>query len=177
MEQNEKLDDFRKESYLKKQEDEKEEEKKQNLKIVTEDDNKDKYLNFTIDKTDYAIFIGFVSEIVGMLPITNVPNQEEFIKGVVNLRGQIKPVMDVRKKFNKNDVDYDDRACIVIVDIEDFSVGLIVDTVKEVLLISESEIATPPEFKSDIVDTYVSGIGQIKDETKIILDCKKLIMG
>ncbi|WXR62203.1 chemotaxis protein CheW [Peptostreptococcaceae bacterium AGR-M142] len=176
MELDKKLDDFTKESYLKKQE-EKKEEKKQSLKVVTEDDNKDKYLNFTIDNSDYAIFIGFVSEIVGMLPITEVPNQEEFIRGVVNLRGQIKPVMDVRKKFNKSDVEYDDRACIIIVDIEDFSVGLIVDTVKEVLLISESEIAVPPEFKKDIVDTYVSGIGQIKDETKIILDCKKLIMG
>lgn len=142
-----------------------------------EDTQKGKYLIFKIDKEDYGIEIKNVLEIVGMQSITAVPQLPDYIKGMINLRGKIIPVMDVRLRFKKDEIKYDDRTCIIIVQIEDIFVGLIVDRVSEVMNISEDEFAEVPDIGSNSNNKYISSIGNTKSGVKIILDCSKIISG
>ena len=109
-----------------------------------EDTMLDKYLSFSLVEEFYGIDIKYVTEIVGVQPITIVPDLPNFIKGIINLRGQIIPVMDMRLKFKKEDVEYNDRTCIVVIDIEDDSIGLIVDEVAEVISIDSDNVVPPP---------------------------------
>lgn len=146
------------------------------LDVIQEEDTlKGKFLIFTIDKEDYGIEIKNVLEIVGMQPITAVPQLPEYIKGMINLRGKIIPVMDVRLRFKKEEIEYDDRTCIIIVQIDEIYVGLIVDRVSEVMNISEDEFAEVPEIGSNSKNKYISSIGNTKSGVKIILDCNKII--
>lgn len=146
------------------------------LDVIQEEDTlKGKFLIFTIDKEDYGIEIKNVLEIVGMQPITAVPQLPEYIKGMINLRGKIIPVMDVRLRFKKEEIEYDDRTCIIIVQIDEVYVGLIVDRVSEVMNISEDEFAEVPEIGSNSKNKYISSIGNTKSGVKIILDCNKII--
>ena len=110
-----------------------------------EDTQKDKYLSFKIGNEEYAIEIKYVIEIIGIQKITSVPNIKKFIKGIINLRGNIIPVIDVRMRFKMDTIDYDDRTCIVVIDADNVSIGLIVDEVLEVLNIDESRISPPPQ--------------------------------
>ncbi|MCX7842752.1 MAG: chemotaxis protein CheW [Clostridia bacterium] len=139
-----------------------------------EDTQKDKYLTFCIGSEAYAIEIRFVTEIIGIQPITEVPELPEYIRGIINLRGKIIPVMDVRLRFKKPFKDYNDRTCIIVVDIGAVSIGFIVDTVSEVLLIPEAEIVNPPEISKG-GNRYIKGIGKAGSEVKLILDCDRLI--
>ncbi|MDV3428461.1 MAG: chemotaxis protein CheW [Bacillota bacterium] len=143
--------------------------------VQEEDTLKGKFLIFTIDKEDYGIEIKNVLEIVGMQPITTVPQLPEYIKGMINLRGKIIPVMDIRLRFKKEEIDYDDRTCIIIVQIDEIYVGLIVDRVSEVMNISEDEFAEVPELGSNSNNRYISSIGNTTAGVKIILDCNKII--
>lgn len=143
--------------------------------VQEEDTLKGKFLIFTIDKEDYGIEIKNVLEIVGMQPITTVPQLPEYIKGMINLRGKIIPVMDIRLRFKKEEIDYDDRTCIIIVQIDEIYVGLIVDRVSEVMNISEDEFAEVPELGSNSNNRYISSIGNTAAGVKIILDCNKII--
>lgn len=146
------------------------------LDVIQEEDTlKGKFLIFTIDKEDYGIEIKNVLEIVGMQPITAVPQLPEYIKGMINLRGKIIPVMDVRLRFKKEEIEYDDRTCIIIVQLDEIYVGLIVDRVSEVMNISEDEFAEVPEIGSNSKNKYISSIGNTKSGVKIILDCNKII--
>lgn len=140
-----------------------------------EDTQKDKYLTFVIDDDGYGIEIQFVTEIIGMQGITEVPELPDFIVGIINLRGQIIPVMDVRTRFQKTFREYNDRTCIIVIRIEDVSIGLIVDMVSEVLNINSSDIVDPPNPKTGFSNKYVKSIGKVEDEVKLILDCVKLL--
>lgn len=140
-----------------------------------EDTLKGKYLIFSIEKEEYGIEIRYVTEIVGIQAITAVPDLESYIKGVINLRGKIIPVMDVRLRFKKEERAYDDRTCIVVVEIGNISVGLIVDRVSEVLPIPEDQIVPPPEIKSGAKNKYISAIGKTEKDVKLLIDCKKLL--
>lgn len=140
-----------------------------------EDTQKGKYLTFALGVEQYAIEIRHVVDIIGIQDITEVPNQPEYIMGVINLRGKIIPTMDVRKRFNKKFLDYNDRTCIIVVELKSISVGLIVDTVLEVIAIPDEQIAEPPTFNSDFKNKFILGIGKIQSEIVIILDSDKLL--
>lgn len=139
-----------------------------------EDTQKGKFLTFSLGHESYGIEILYVTEIVGIQPITEVPELPEYIKGIINLRGKIIPVMDVRLRFKKPPVDYNDRTCIVVIDIDDISIGMIVDTVAEVLSIPEQEIVPPPDLHKG-GRKYIKGIGKTGSEVTLILDCEKLL--
>lgn len=150
-------------------------ESQNDLNQMIEDTQKGKYLTFSIGKENYGIEIQFVTEIIGIQEITEIPELPDFIKGIINLRGKIIPVMDVRLRFKRPYREYNDRTCIIVVDIQDISIGLIVDNVCEVLTIDEENIVPPPDLKADFYNRYVRGIGKVGSEVKLLLDCHKLL--
>ncbi len=139
-----------------------------------EDTQKGKFLAFSIGGEMYGIEIRYVIEIIGIHAITEVPELPYYIKGFINLRGKIIPVMDVRLRFNKPFKEYNDRTCVIVIEIEDIFIGLIVDSVSEVLSIPEGEIVDPPEVNKT-GNMYIKGIGKVGNEIKLILDCHKLL--
>lgn len=140
-----------------------------------EDTQKDKFLTFTVGKEEYGIEISFVTEIIGIQKITDVPDMPGYIKGVINLRGKVIPVMDVRLRFRMPEREYDDRTCTVVVNVNGASVGLVVDTVREVADILENQIELPPEVAESSTQGYIKGLGKVGDEVKILLDVEKLV--
>ena len=110
-----------------------------------------------------------------MQPITKVPEVPPYVKGIINLRGKIIPVIDVRLKFGKEPIEYDDRTCIVVININEVSVGLIVDKVDEVLNIDDDGIAAPPSSKTGFENRYIKGIGKADNQVQLLLDCEKLL--
>jgi purine-binding chemotaxis protein CheW len=139
-----------------------------------EDTQKGKYLTFSLGNEYYAIEIKFVTEIIGMQPVSEVPELPEYIKGIINLRGKIIPVMDVRLRFKKPPISYNDRTCVIVIEISHISIGLIVDLVSEVMAIPDSDIVPPPEV-SHGGNKFIKGIGKVSSEVKLLLDCEKLI--
>ncbi len=142
---------------------------------LEEDTQKGKFLTFTMGEDCYGIEINHVREIIGIQPITQVPDQPEYLRGIINLRGKIIPVMDIRLRFGKSFRDYNDRTCIIVVDIENISLGLIVDGVSEVLSIPDTEIVAPPEMNKG-GNNFIKGIGKVGAEVKLLLDCKTLLV-
>ena len=140
-----------------------------------EDTLKDMYLTFRLGDEDYALEIRHVTEIVGMQKITEVPDMPGYVKGVVNLRGQVIPVIDMRLRFNMVDREYDERTCIIVINIRCRQVGLVVDTVNEVSSIDESNVSPPPRAAGADCALYVRGLGKVGDEVKILLDAGQLL--
>lgn len=99
----------------------------------------------------------------------------EYIKGIINLRGKIIPVLDVRLRFKKEPKEYNDRTCVIVVDIKDVSIGLIVDNVSEVITIPEEGMVEPPQMNKGLNNRYIKKIGKIENDVKLLLDCEKLI--
>ncbi len=125
------------------------------------------YLTFILGDEYYGIDISSVMEIIGMQKITRMPDQPDYVNGVINLRGRIIPTIDVRMRFGKEKVDYDERTCIIVVDVQETMVGLIVDRVDEVTSVADDKIAEPPRLNKDFKSGYVKGIAKL--ETKIIM--------
>jgi purine-binding chemotaxis protein CheW len=140
-----------------------------------EDTQKGKYLTFNIGTEFYGIEIKYVTEIIGIQAITEVPELPEHIRGIINLRGKIIPLMDIRLRFKKAFREYNDRTCIVVVDIKDISVGLIVDCVSEVITIPEQDIVEPPQINKGFNNKYIKKIGKIGNDVKLLLNCEKLL--
>jgi len=134
-----------------------------------------KYLTFVLGNVYYGLDIQFVREIIGMQDITVVPDVPPFIKGVINLRGKVIPVMDVRKRFNMPSRPYDDRTCIIVIHVGDWLVGLVVDTVSEVLDIPEADIEPPPEAFGHRQDHFIAGMGKVGDDVRMLIDAQKLL--
>lgn len=143
--------------------------------FVEEDTQKDKYLTFSLAEEVYAIDISYVIEIIGILKITKVPDMPPFIKGVINLRGKVIPVMDVRARFNLPAREYDERTCVVVVHVAANAMGLVVDHVNEVMDIPAGQVEPPPAGNGIADRRYVKGIGKIEDEVKILLDVESLV--
>jgi len=139
-----------------------------------EDTQKDKFLTFPLGNEFYGIEIRYVTEIIGIQTITQVPELPDYIKGIINLRGKIIPVMDVRLRFKKEPKEYNDRTCVIVIDIRDISIGLIVDSVSEVLSIPEQNIVPPPKL-SNGGSRYIKGIGKVENAVKLLLDSDKLL--
>lgn len=144
--------------------------------IEQEDTQQGKYLTFRLGKEAFGIEIMYVTEIIGIQPISEVPEVPNYVKGIINLRGKIIPVIDVRLKFKKEPMDYNDRTCIIVIEIQDISLGLIVDNVSEVMDISDENIVSPPKFKIGYQNRYIKSIGKTGENIKLILDCEKLLM-
>ncbi len=139
-----------------------------------EDTLKGRFLTFTLGTEAYGIEIQYVTEIIGIQAITEIPELPEYIRGIINLRGKIIPVMDVRLRFKKEYVEYNDRTCVIVVDLQNISIGLIVDSVSEVITIPETEIVPPPDMGTD-GNKYINGIGKVGTEVKLLLDCSRLV--
>jgi len=133
------------------------------------------YLTFPLGREEYGIEIRYVIEIVGIQKITEVPDMPPFVKGVINLRGKVIPVMDVRLRFNLEEKKYTDQTCIIVIDIGGTSVGLIVDTVSEVICIPAENIDPPPKIRKDERSQFIKGLGKVEDSVKILLDVPKLL--
>lgn len=140
-----------------------------------EDTLKDRYLAFIIDNEDYAIEITDIIEIIGIQKITFVPNIKPYIKGIINLRGNIIPVVDVRKRFEIGTVEYDEKTCIIVVNIKNTSIGLIVDEVLEVIDIPEENISPSPKTNKGTQSKFIKGIGRYANTVKIILNTNILL--
>lgn len=143
--------------------------------FMEEDTMKNKFLTFSIGEEVYGIEIRYVIEIIKIQPITKVPQLPDHIKGIINLRGKIIPVMDVRLKFKKEEKEYNDRTCIIVIDFMDISLGLIVDNVAEVINISEEDIVPPPNSKTGFTNKYIKGIGKVEEKVILILNCNTLL--
>ena len=144
-----------------------------------DDDNidtlKDKYLVFILAKEFYCLEINYVIEITGFQKITEVPDSIYFIKGIINLRGRILPVIDVRLRFGFHFKEYTDRTCIIICNYNGINVGLIVDSISEVAVILPEQIETPPSTNKMNKSNFLSGIGKTKDGVKMILKLNSLL--
>lgn len=135
----------------------------------------DKYLTFVIDKQYYAFTIKDVIEIIEVQAITPVPEFPPYVKGIINLRGKIIPVIDIRLRFHKEEAEYTERTCIIVVNITGIDVGFIVDTVDEVIDIDHADISGPPMISSDRSTKYVTGVGKINGRIILILDSNKVL--
>jgi len=144
------------------------------LDELEEDTQKGKFLTFFLGEELYGIDIMYVTEIVGIQPITAVPELPDFIKGIINLRGKIIPVMDARLKFKKEPKEYNDRTCIIVVDVMELSIGIIVDVVSEVLNIKDDDLVPPPSLNSG-GRKYIKSVGKSENHVTLILDCEKLL--
>jgi purine-binding chemotaxis protein CheW len=140
-----------------------------------EDAQKGRYLTFRLDEEVFGIEIRHVTEIVGMQPVTKIPEVPVFVKGIINLRGKIIPVIDVRLKFRKTEKEYNSRTCVIVVDISEMKAGLIVDNVSEVLSITDEDIVNPPDYNTGFQNRYIEKIGKPKDGIKLLLNCEKLL--
>lgn len=144
------------------------------LEIENEDTQAGKYLTFVLGKDTYGVEIRYVIEIVGMQPVTPIPEAPEYLKGIINLRGQIITVTDLNIKFRKKPVQYDEKTCIIIINMEKESAGLIVDRVADVVAIEDEYIEPLPEKGLGAKNKYLRGIGKIGNDIKLIVDCEKL---
>ncbi len=142
-------------------------------------DKEGKYLTFSMAEEEYGIGILKIKEIIGMMPITTVPRTPEFVKGVINLRGKVIPVMDLRLKFGMEKIDYTERTCIIVVEIEGQTgpvmIGIVVDSVSEVLNIKGDDIEGTPTFGTKLNTDYIHGMAKIEGGVKILLDIDKVL--
>lgn len=141
------------------------------------DTQKDKYVTFKSGKEYFGLKIEYVSEIIVFQEITEIPESEDYIKGLINLRGKIIPVIDVRLRFKQEPFTYDDRTCIIVINVKSILVGLIVEKIAEVVEIPEENILPSPELghgdKSQ--NRYVYAVGKVGNDVKLLLDPDKLI--
>jgi purine-binding chemotaxis protein CheW len=135
-----------------------------------------KFLTFFLAGEEYGIEILKVHEIIGLLPITRVPKTPDFVRGVINLRGKVIPIIDARVKFGMPAVEATNETCIIVVHIRDLDVGVVVDRVSEVIDIPEAEIAPPPSFGSGFNTEFILGIGKTQDRVKILLNIDRVML-
>ena len=138
-----------------------------------------KYLTFVLGHEEYGLEILKVREIMGYVAITTVPRMPPHIKGVINLRGQVISVIDLRARFGMPPADQTDQTCIIVVEIKKegrkLSTGIIVDSVSEVLSIANENIEPSPEFGSSVETDFILGIGKVGSSVKILLDIEKVL--
>jgi|Deesub1362B_J571_1020462.scaffolds.fasta_scaffold05229_2 purine-binding chemotaxis protein CheW len=141
--------------------------------------SQEKFLTFLLGEEEYGIEILKVREIIGMMDITPVPQTPPFIKGVINLRGKVIPVLDLRLKFGMEECQPDERTCIIVVEIQGYEgpmlMGVVVDRVREVLSITSEEIAPPPPMGFSVEASYILGMARHEERVKILLDIDRIL--
>lgn len=148
---------------------------KEGTTVLEEDTQHGRFLTFMLGEEAFGIGIDCVTEIIGIQPVSGMPGMPGFIKGIINLRGRIIPLIDMRIRFHKEEISYSDRTCIIVIDLIDTSIGLIVDNVSEVLSIRDEDIDPPPRFNTGIHNRYIRGIGKVGSDIVLLLDCEKLL--
>ncbi len=145
--------------------------------MADSDAQKDKYVTFKSGSEYFGIKIEYVNEIIVYQEITEIPETEDYIKGLINLRGKIIPVVDARIRFRQEPFEYNDRTCIIVLNVKNLVVGLIVEKIAEVVEITEGNIVPNPKIgKADkSQNKYVYGIGRVGDKVKLLLDPEKLL--
>jgi purine-binding chemotaxis protein CheW len=147
----------------------------------TNADKEGKYLTFILGPEEYGLEILKVREIIGYMDITAVPQMPFHVKGVINLRGQVIPVIDLRAKFGMETADITEQTCIIVVEISHgsrtFSTGIVVDRVQEVLDIPAKDIEDAPQFGSSVSTDFIMGMGKVGEKVEILLDIDKVLGG
>ncbi len=142
-------------------------------------DREGKYLTFSMADEEYGIGILKIKEIIGMMPVTTVPQTPKFVKGVINLRGKVIPVIDLRLRFGMESIDYTERTCIIVVEIKGdagtVQIGIVVDSVSEVLNIKGEDIEETPTFGAKLNTDYILGMAKIERNVKILLDIDRVL--
>ncbi|MBA3030622.1 MAG: purine-binding chemotaxis protein CheW [Desulfobacteraceae bacterium] len=138
-----------------------------------------KYLTFSLAKEEYGIGILKIKEIIGMIPVTTIPGTPDFVKGVINLRGKVIPIIDLRLRFGIKATEYTERTCIIVVEMEGANgtivIGLVVDAVSEVLNIKSEDIEDAPQFGTRLNIDFILGMAKINGGVKILLDIDKVL--
>ena len=138
-----------------------------------------KYLTFSLGSEEYGVGIMDVREIIGVMEITGVPHTPDYIKGVINLRGRVIPILELRLRFSMEHKEYNDRTCVIVVEVQGSSgpiqVGMLVDSVSEVLNISPDDIEPPPDFGTTTEAENIMGMGKVQGEVKILLDVDQVV--
>lgn len=135
----------------------------------------DKYLTFWIDNQLFGFPALDVAQIVGMQQITPIPEFPQYAKGIINLRGEIIPVLDMRLRLHRSEADYNERTCIIVTSINNNSIGLIVDTVEEVSEITKNQISPPPKLSNEITNVFLTGVAQLQDKIILLVDTEKIL--
>ena len=143
--------------------------------VAAIDSRAGKYLTFVLANECYGLEILKVREIIGLMDITAVPQTPEHVKGVINLRGKVIPVIDLRLKFGMAEADYTDETCIIVVDIGSVEVGILVDKVSEVLDIDATDIEDAPSFGTEVNTEFILGMGKANGRVTILLDIGKVL--
>ncbi|HHI03281.1 MAG: chemotaxis protein CheW [Candidatus Zixiibacteriota bacterium] len=142
-------------------------------------DRAGKYLTFRLDNEEYGLEILKVREIIGLMNITSVPKTPEYVRGIINLRGSVIPVLELKKKFDMGETENTEETCVIVVEValdnKKVMMGIIVDAVSEVLDISEDEIEDAPAFGTHVNTRFILGIGKVRDEVKILLDIDEVL--
>lgn len=133
-------------------------------------------LLYYINDVLYGIEIQYITEIIGIQPITIVPKVPEFIKGVINIRGKVVPVISIRNKINQSEIPYDEKTCIIVVEVDELTVGLIVDRVREITTVLPTDTCSAPDYKNVNENQYIQSIIDSGGEIKQLLDIHKLLM-
>ncbi len=141
---------------------------------AAEDTLHGKYLTFFLDQECYGMEISFITDIIQMQPIATLPEVKHYVKGIINLRGEIIPVMDVRLRFGKPEIPYNERTCVIVARTGALCVGLIVDSVSEVIQIPDESISQPPKINGSS-NRFIKSIGKVGQEIKLLLDFEKLV--
>ena len=149
----------------------------QAVKVIP--DREGKYLTFSLANEEYGIGILGIKEIIGTMPITTVPQTPDFVKGVINLRGKVIPVVDLRLKFGMGEIDYTERTCIIVVEVQAESglvpIGIVVDSVSEVLNIKAEDVEDTPTFGAKLNTEYMLGMAKMEGGVKILLDIDQVL--
>ena len=149
----------------------------QAIRVMAEKEGK--YLTFSLANEEFGIGILKIREIIGMMSITTVPQTPEFVKGVINLRGKVIPVIDLRLRFGMEMADYNERTCIIVVEIEaekgNVTIGVVVDSVSEVLNIFAEDIEDTPSFGTNLQTDFILGMAKVEGSVKILLDIDRIL--
>lgn len=142
-----------------------------------EDLQKGQFMTFQTGREYFGIGISYINEIIQMQPITAVPEVEDYIKGLINLRGKIIPVIDIRVRFKMEPLEYTDRTCIIVINVKSMVIGVIVEKIAEVVTITDDDIVPPPTLgrRDSEQNKYVYGLARIGDSIKLLLDPEKLV--
>ena len=139
-----------------------------------------KFLTFSLANEEYGINIMKIKEIIGMMPVTVLPQTPEYVRGVINLRGKVIPIIDLRCKFNLEQIEPTERTCIIVIEAEDDEhmqtlVGLIIDGVSEVITLKGDEVEPAPNMQTDLHEQLILGLAKCENGVKILLDIDKVI--
>ncbi|HLG29661.1 MAG TPA: chemotaxis protein CheW [Candidatus Brocadiales bacterium] len=136
---------------------------------------KGKYLTFVLCGEEYGVEVLKVREINGLMDITTVPQMPNYMKGVINLRGKVIPVIDLRLKFGLPEAEYTKETCIIVVDVKNALVGIVVDTVSEVVDVNAEDVEPAPRMGQHVNTGFILGLAKIKGKVKILLDIDKVL--